>query len=220
MHYDNLLVDYVNPDAANPAGGLAVWGISPRKLFAATAAVEHDSLMYPLNGEIIAFDRRPGDLEEGSRIGLIGVGEVLRMSKRAGHTFGFFNPSFSKPVRYLELVIDPNRDIQSVTHQSMHVGKLKKQGKLRLIASASGRRGSLRLHNEVDVYLASLSNGEVLRHESRSGGKILIHTVSGCVEFEGAQLWQSRTAVSEGRGGAMELIGRSYDTEILLTDAA
>ncbi len=221
MHDEPLeyaLLEYANPDPANPAGGLSLWQIPPREFFAYTTRVEHDSLIYLLSGEIIAFERMPG--QGGSHIGSIREGEVFRIAECEGYTFLVFNPSFSKPVRYLELLIEPNRDILAVTHQSVRIDKLKKEGQLRLIASASGRRESLTVHNDVDVYLASLNNGEVLRHESSSGRRIMIHTVRGCVEFEGTQLWQSRTAVDERRGGAIELIGRSDRTEILLTDAA
>src|SRR5262245_21415800 len=44
-----------------------------------------------------------------------------------------------------------------------------KRGKLRLIASRSGRNGSLTIHRDVDLYATLLSSGQMVTHELSAG---------------------------------------------------
>ncbi len=194
----------------------------PRGTYAAECEAEYDSLMFMLDGEMQIGKGRalPNKKDRISYpMGSLRAGEVCRISE-CRNNFLVFDNQTSGPVCYFQLIIQPSYDILAVTHQLVHIGQLEQKDQLRLIASANGRSGSLTVHNNVDVYLASLNNEDVLRRGSPSRKGTSIYVMKGCIEMHGQWLRPStRMIIKEGHGELM-LVSRSDDTHVLLIEAA
>ncbi len=216
------LADFGNPDTAHPARRVIDREIKARSFYAEECQAERDSLIYVLSSEMRAGKGRalPNDKQRiGIPIRSVRAGEVCRISECRDNFICFMNEA-SEPVRYLQLLIKPSRDIGAVTHQAVSLDELEQRNHLRLVASADGRSGSMTVHSNVDVYLASLRNGELLQRESESRNGIFIHVVKGCVEMGQRWLWPFDRPVIAGGDDAIELVGRSDDTEVLLVETA
>ncbi len=213
------VAEFVNQDVSNPAAWIMAREISPAGYYDSATSSDQDCFIYMLDGEIVAFEKGSGPLR------LLQQGEAFRMSLSTKCSFGFHNPSPSKPARFVHLIIAPNCDLLSVTEEAVRIDDLEKEGQSRLIASSDGRQGTLTVHNEVDIYLASLRKNEVLRFPNRSKRRKLVHLVRGSVDVGGVRLPQFDTAFSlpddpQTDDVETKIIGRSGGAEVLLIEAA
>ncbi len=107
--------------------------------------------------EIISYVLE-GALEHKDSLGngsIIRRGEVQRMTAGTGIRHSEFNPSVSESVHFLQIWIIPEvAQLAPGYEQKQFANETK--GRLRLIASADARDGSLKLHQDADVYVALL----------------------------------------------------------------
>ena len=153
---------------------------------------------------------------------IIRPGNVQRMSAGTGVRHSEFNSSDTNPVHFLQIWIMPNKTGLEPSYEEKNFTTEEKQGKLRLVGSPDGRDGSVTIHQDVNLYIASLSKGDRLTHEIADNRVAWLQVTKGTV------LLGDRT-LSAGDGAAIvdeKEIAIAYanneniETEILLFDMA
>lgn len=171
--------------------------------------------------EIISYVLE-GALEHKDSIGtgsVIRPGDVQRMSAGTGIMHSEYNASKTEPVHFLQIWILPEAKGIKPGYEQKTFSEAEKRGKLRLVGSRDGRDGSITIHQTVDLYAASLQNGEEVNHAFANHRVGWLQVARGAVQLND----QTLTA---GDGAAIVqedqivLRGTSDDAEALLFDMA
>ncbi|MGL5079522.1 MAG: pirin family protein, partial [Waterburya sp.] len=104
-----------------------------------------------------------GELEHRDSMGngsVIRPGNVQRMSAGTGVRHSEFNGSTTEPVHFLQIWIMPEQKGIEPSYEEKNFAPTEKQGKLRLVGSRDGRDNSVTIHQDVDLYLASLQESD------------------------------------------------------------
>jgi redox-sensitive bicupin YhaK (pirin superfamily) len=168
MGYGALRV--INEDRVQPGQGFGMHGHRDMEIitYILEGALEHKDSMG--NGSVI----RPG--------------QVQRMSAGTGVMHSEFNPSRTELVHLLQIWIEPAVKGVRPSYEEKQFGPAEKRGRLRLIASADGREGSVTIHQDASVYAALLDGEERVTHQLASGRRAYVHVARGSVNVNGAEL--------------------------------
>jgi quercetin 2,3-dioxygenase len=168
--------------------------------------------------EIISYVLE-GELEHKDSLGngsIIRPGDVQRMSAGRGVQHSEFNPSPAAAVHFLQVWIIP--DVRGIApeYEQRHIPASEKRGRLRLIASADGADGSLRIHQQARVHAGLFSAAESAQLTLAAGRLGYVHLARGTLTVNGHALNagdaallrdESRISLTEGR-----------DAEVLVFD--
>lgn len=174
--FRDLLV--INEDVVAPASGFPPHSHSDMEII--TVVVEG------------ALEHR--DSSGGS--GVIRPGEVQKMSAGTGVTHSEMNPSATEPVHLLQIWIQPERGGIKPYYEQKAFPEDERRGRLRLIAARGARDGAVTLHQDAEVYIATLGAGEEVAHELRAGRGAWVQVVRGSVKL-------NDTGLSAGDGAAV-----------------
>ena len=195
MGFRNLRV--INDDTVAPGAG---FGEHPHR--------DMEIISYVLDG---ALEHRDS-LGTGR---VIKPGEFQYMSAGTGVLHSEYNPSKREPVHFLQIWIQPDKAGAKPAYGEKAYSNAT-PGRLNLVASKSGRDGSIRINQDVDLWLAKFSDSETLTHELRPDRHAWVHVAEGNVTLNGKKL-------SVGDGAAisqeskLELVG-SGKAQVLLFD--
>src|SRR5580765_8078832 len=104
-----------------------------------------------------------GSLEHRDSMGngsIIKAGDLQRMTAGTGIRHSEFNPSDREWVHLYQIWLLPERKGLKPSYQELALDEAQKRGRFRLVASPDGSDGSLTIHQDARLYLASLSPGE------------------------------------------------------------
>jgi redox-sensitive bicupin YhaK (pirin superfamily) len=169
--------------------------------------------------EIISYVLE-GELEHKDSIGtgsVIRPGDVQRMTAGAGVRHSEFNPSQTAPVHFLQIWIMPDRQGLAPSYEQKHFADADKKGRLRLIASAEGGDGSVKIHQDAKLFAARLDPGDEVAAELAEGRLGWLQVARGVVTLNGQEL-------RAGDGAAVEderrlvIASLSDGSEVLLFD--
>ena len=196
MGFGPLLV--INEDRVQPSRGFGTHG--------------HDNM------EIISYVLS-GALEHKDSMGngsVIRSGDVQRMSAGTGVLHSEFNHSSTERVHFLQIWIAPNvRNIEP-SYEEKYFDAASKTGRLRLIASADGRDGSVLIHQDASVYASILNAEHQLTYKLSPGRTAYVHLIRGKVELNRIKL-QTGDAIKILNESLLE-ISNAADAELLLFD--
>jgi quercetin 2,3-dioxygenase len=168
MGYGPLRV--INEDRVQPGAGFGTHGHRDMEI-----------LSYVLEGELAHKD----SMGNGSTIV---PGDVQRMSAGRGVQHSEFNHDKQGVTHFLQIWIEPNvRGIQP-EYEQKQFGASEKRGRLRLIASADGADGSVRIHQDARVYAGLFDGAEHARYELAAGRKAYVHMARGAISVNGQRL--------------------------------
>lgn len=106
--------------------------------------------------------------------------------------------------------------------QKMIAGK-EKQGRLRMVASPGAGNGaprsSLKLYQDVELYLTQLDAGQSVEHPLRAGRYAWVQAARGSLTVNGMELKQGDGAALSGEP-SVQIAGLSSGSEALLFDLA
>ncbi|MBX3248241.1 MAG: pirin family protein [Myxococcales bacterium] len=125
-----------------------------------------------------------GALEHADTLGtgsVIRPGDVQRMSAGRGIAHSEYNASRDEPVHFLQIWIIPREDGLDPTYEQRHFSDEDKRDRLRLVASADGRDGSVVVHQDVALYASLLSPGARVTHGLAEGRGAWAQIVRGRV---------------------------------------
>ena len=198
MGFGNLRV--INEDRVQPGKGFGTHGHDNMEIisYVIEGALEHRDSMD--NGSVI----RPGD--------------VQRMTAGTGVTHSEFNHSGDDQVHFLQIWILPDTANLEPGYEEKRFDRADKQNQLRLVGSRDARDGSVRIHQDVDLYASVLLEGTALTHNFRDGRKGWLQVVSGSVRANGETLDAGDgAAITELNELTLDAVS---DAEVLLFDMA
>lgn len=190
----------INEDRVAPGKGFGTHGHRDMEIlsFVLAGAMEHrDSLG---TGSVI----RPGD--------------VQRMTAGTGVRHSEFNASESDVLHLLQVWILPESEGLPPGYEQRAFPEAERSDRLRLVASREGRDGSLTIHQDADVMVATLRAGASVEHALRPGRAAWVQVASGELSVSGQPLRAGDgAAVTDEESIAM---AASRDAEILVFDLA
>ena len=131
-----------------------------------------------------------GALEHKDSMGngrVIRAGEFQYMAAGTGVQHSEFNPSKTDPLRLLQIWIQP--DTKGVTPRYAEKNFANAPtGKLNLVASKSGRDGSIAIHQDANLSFAKLDDGQQVEYPLAPERHAWIHVAEGEVELNGVKL--------------------------------
>jgi redox-sensitive bicupin YhaK (pirin superfamily) len=132
-----------------------------------------------------------GALEHKDSLGngsTIRAGELQRMTAGTGVRHSEFNPSDKEVVHLYQIWLLPERKGLKPSYEELALGEDQKRGQFRLVASPDGADGSMTIHQDARLYLASLLPGEGVAHEIVRGRAAWLQVLRGSVNVLGNDL--------------------------------
>ncbi len=198
VHFRALRV--MNEDVVQPGQGFGTHPHDNMEIvtYVLSGALEHRDSMG--NGEVL----RPGEFQ--------------RMTAGTGITHSEFNPSADEPVHLYQIWLFPERKGLEPSYEQKRFDESERHNRLRLVASRDGAEGSLLIHADARIYLASLDGHQQLRHPLNVERHAWLQVLRGDITVNGAVLTAGdAAALSEER----ELtITAHSNAEVMLFDLA
>lgn len=188
----------INEDRVAPGGG-----------FPTHPHADMEILSYVLSGALEHKD----SLGTGS---VIKPGDVQRMSAGSGVRHSEFNASKTAPVHFLQIWVLPERRGIAPSYEQKTFADEEKLNRLRLIASRDARQGSVRIHQDVDLYAALIGKGHRVEHALAPNRLVWVQVARGRVGIEGDMLEAGDGAAIKD-ATSIKLAGVE-DAEVLLFD--
>jgi quercetin 2,3-dioxygenase len=198
MGYGNLRV--INEDRIEPGRGFGTHGHKDMEI-----------ISYVLTGELAHKDNM-GNVKG------IPPGDVQRMSAGTGVQHSEFNHAAGQSTHFLQIWIEPNVTAIPPSYEQKTFTQQEKRGKLRLVASNDGARGSVTVHADAKIYAGLLDGSETATLELNPRRKTYVHLVQGDLEVNGRKLSTGDAAMMEGES-TLEL-GKGENAEVLVFDLA
>jgi redox-sensitive bicupin YhaK (pirin superfamily) len=166
MGYRTLRV--INDDLVMPGQG---FGMHPHRdmeivTYILSGALQHKDSMG--NGRVI----KPGDFQY--------------MSAGTGVMHSEFNPSDEEAVRLLQIWIQP--DEKGVKPNYAEKSFADAKAGPYLVTSKTGRDGSIKIHQDADIWLAKFDGSNRVSHKLASGRHAWVHVAEGDVTVNGKKL--------------------------------
>lgn len=159
----------INDDIVLPGGG---FGMHPHR-----------------NMEIITYVLS-GSIEHKDSMGngrIIQAGEVQYMAAGTGIRHSEFNPSKEEATHLLQIWIEPDTKNVKPSYADQSFVDTPK-GELSLVASKTGRDGSLTIHQDADLWLARLDPDQTTEHKLTPGRNVWLQAAEGSLEVNGIAL--------------------------------
>jgi hypothetical protein len=195
MGYGPLRV--INEDRVQPGAG-----------FGTHSHRDMEILSYVLEGELAHQD----SMGNGSTIV---PGDLQRMSAGRGVQHSEFNRDKQSVTHFLQIWIEPNVRGIAPEYEQRKFGAAEKRGRLRLVASADGAQGSVRIHQDARVYAGLFDGTERAQHEIAAARKAYVHIARGAVTVNGQRLAAGDALKTDAR---MLEFSAGEGAEVLLFD--
>ncbi len=147
---------------------------------------------------------------------IIRRGDAQRMSAGTGVMHSEANPSTDAPVHLLQIWIFPREQDLQPEYEEKKFSDDEKRNQLRLIVSPDGTDGSVRIHQDAQIFASLLDEGQQVEHELSSGRDAWLQVAAGSVKVNDNALKQG-----DGAGIRQESkirITAEEPAEILLFD--
>jgi hypothetical protein len=140
------------------------------------------------------------------------------MSAGTGIRHSEFNPSDTESVHFYQIWLLPNRSGVEPSYEQRLFSEEERSGRFRLVASSNGADGSLAIHQDARLYLASLAPGQQVVHSIDRERAAWIQVLRGTIDLSG-------TGLSAGDGAAITeeievAVRAASSSEVLLFDLA
>ena len=147
--------------------------------------------------------------------GVIKPGEVQRMSAGTGVMHSEMNGDERETVHFLQIWILPERGGITPSYEQKKFEDDERRGTLRLVASPDARDGSVKIHQDVEIYTSLLNEGDSVTHEYKPDRYGWVQVARGEVSLNGQTLKAGDGAAITGEPH-VTLTGK--DAEVLLFD--
>ena len=161
-----------------------------------------------------------GAIEHRDSMGIgtvIRPGEVQRMSAGTGVTHSEYNPSRTDPLHLLQIWIIPEEKGIRPGYEQKKFPDEERHGRLRLLASADGRDGSLTIRQDASLYATRLDRDQEVSRDL-AGRHAWVQVARGKIELNGHAMGQGDGAAVSGEK-SLQIRARA-PSEVLLFDLA
>jgi quercetin 2,3-dioxygenase len=166
-------------------------------------------ISYVLEGELGHKD----SLGNGS---VLRPGELQCMTAGTGIRHSEFNPADSEPVHFYQIWLFPKQKGLPPSYDQRAFPEKDRQNRLRVVASPDGRDGSLTIHQDAEVFLATLAAGERVTHELTPARSAWLQVLRGSVQLNGVTLATSDGAAVSDES-TLTMVGKDL-CEVMLFD--
>jgi quercetin 2,3-dioxygenase len=131
-----------------------------------------------------------GSLEHRDSMGngrVLRAGDVQYMAAGTGVQHSEFNHSPSEAVHLLQIWIVPDHKSATPTYADCSLAEAA-PGRLHLVASKSGRDGSISIHQDAEMFLAKLNRGDAVGHSLKAQRHAWVQVAEGEVTLNGELL--------------------------------
>ena len=142
------------------------------------------------NMEIVTYVLE-GALEHRDSMGngeVLRPGEFQRMSAGTGITHSEFNPSSTEPVHLYQIWLFPKEQNIAPSYEQKRFAEEGRKNSWQLVASPDAADGSLRIHQDAQIFLAHLDAGQDLSRRFADGRYGWLQVLRGGVAVNGTQL--------------------------------
>ena len=160
----------INEDRVQPGQGFGTHGHRDMEI-----------ISYVLEGGLAHKD----SMGNGS---VIKPGAVQRMSAGTGVRHSEYNASDRELVHFLQIWIEPDERGIEPSYEEKYFDDASKRGKLKLIASADAREGSVRIHQDANLYATLVDGDDVVEFQPSPGRRVYLHVVRGSASVNGQGL--------------------------------
>ena len=131
--------------------------------------------------EIICFVVKGGMLHEDSNghRSSLGEGDVLRLSSGSGIGHKESNVSSAAPLHFIQIWIKPSKTGMKPAYEHMHFTEEERSGRLRLLVSGDREEDAVFIHQDAQIYTATLKAGEQVRHRLGANRNAWVQMISG-----------------------------------------
>ena len=185
--------------------------VAPRTGFPKHGHRDMEIITYILEG---ALEHRDS-MGNGS---VIRPGEVQRMTAGTGVTHSEANSSETERVHLLQIWILPNARGLKPGYEQKTFADDEKRNRLRLVASADGRDGSVTINQDASIYASVLDAGREAIHQLAPDRSAWVQVARGRIAINGNDLNQGDGAAISGEPAIA--IAASEPAELLLFDLA
>lgn len=168
MGFSDLRV--INEDRVIPGAG-----------FGTHAHRDMEIISYVVEGELAHRD----SMGTGS---VIRPGDVQRMTAGTGVTHSEMNASKTDPVHFLQIWILPNAKGLAPGYEQKHFAPETRQNQWRLVGAPDGQDGAVTIHQDVNLYAATVEKGAQLDYALAGDRKAWLQVVKGSLSLEGETL--------------------------------
>ncbi|MES2310488.1 MAG: pirin family protein [Verrucomicrobiota bacterium] len=142
-------------------------------------------------------------------------GDVQRISAGKGIQHSEINDSTIDPVHLLQIWITPDHKNATPAYSEKSFAS-SERGKLHLVASKSGKEGSISINQDVNLYLGKLEAGNLFRQQLAPGRHAWIQVVQGNLLVNGETL-QAGDALSASEVDLLEISAQN-ESDFLFFD--
>ncbi len=185
--------------------------IAPGNGFGKHGHRDMEIISYVVSGELAHQD----SMGNGAAIP---PGDVQRMSAGSGVTHSEFNHAQDATTHFFQIWIEPNQRGIPPSYEQKSFTEAEKRGVLRLVASADGAHGSVRIHADASLYAGLLDTGESATLPLDPRRLAYVHLIRGKLKVNGQPLLAGDAAML-AHESSLEL-GEGQDAEILVFDLA
>ena len=177
------------------------------------------SMLHPREeAEIVIYIYKGAIAQEDSTgsSGVAHAGEFQRMMIGAGIRHKETNASHMESAHILRISLRPSEAGLGCAHEQKHFSAAQRRNVLCPVASADGRKGSLRILQDAVIYSSVLDPGRHVIHELSPGRSAWLHVIDGEAKLQDVVLTQG-----DGVGVTTEpsvSLTAQAKTEILLVD--
>jgi redox-sensitive bicupin YhaK (pirin superfamily) len=202
---------YYDPSNEN-WGALRVFNddiVEPGQGFGTHPHRDMEIVTYVLSGEIEHQD------SAGNK-GVIHPGEVQVMSAGSGIQHSEYNHSEKAPVHFLQMWIFPRTEGSKPRWEQRQFTAEDRKGKLLPIVSSGDLDGTLRIDQDAQIYVSSLTAGQEVKHKTQSERRPYAFVLEGEVSVNGIKL--SKGDQARIMGESELAIKAAKDSELILLD--
>ena len=142
------------------------------------------------NAEILTY-LLAGELSHQDSLGnttVVRPGDFQCLSAGSGITQTELNQSASQEVHLLQIWLKPNAQGLAPGYTQKHFGPGEKRGRLRLVASATGDEGSMRIQQDARLHTGLFNGTERTELEVAKGRRAYVHVASGSIAVNETRL--------------------------------
>jgi redox-sensitive bicupin YhaK (pirin superfamily) len=191
--------------------------VAPGQGFGAHPHRDMEIITYVVEGALKHEDNISSPDSPGHSL-VLRPGEVQRISAGTGIEHSEVNPSKTEPVHLLQIWIIPDRRGHTPGYDQREFPVAERKDRLRLVASAGGRDGSIPINQDADLYAGTLGAGVKVEHALRDGRGAWVQVVEGELEVNGEKLVGGDGAAVEGEAALR--LHATAPAEVLVFDLA
>lgn len=180
--------------------------IAPGKGFDMHAHSDVEIITYVLEGELQHQD----DL---GNTAVLRAGEFQRISAGAGINHSEFNPSTTEPVHLYQIWIEPDRKGRLPRYDQRLFAAEERRWNAQLIASPDGDHGSIKINQQVVVFLSTLSFGHTIQFPMPNDGWLQI--LRGAARVNGHRV-DAGDGIAIAREPNLEIEAAAVGVEVMM----